>query len=90
MHLSLKIVCNKENEGGWGGGGGGVDVFEVPYITAKIIFAHCSQFHNCIPYTDKKSFNIQYSVSYCDFLFSKLRLLSAHFSRITTVKKKIQ
>ena len=39
-----------------GGGGGGVDVFEVPYITAKIIFAHCSQFHNCIPYTDKKSF----------------------------------
>ena len=41
--------------GGGGGGGFGVDVFEVPYITAKIIFTHCSQFHNCIPYTDKKS-----------------------------------
>ena len=39
-----------------GGGGGEFDVFEVPYFTAKIIFTHCSQFHNCIPYTDKKSF----------------------------------
>ena len=66
MHSSLKIVCNKEN------GGEGFDVFEVPYITAKIIFTHCSQFHNCIPYTD-----IQYSVSCCDFLFSKSCLLSA-------------
>ena len=67
MHSSLKIVCNKEN-------GGGV---VVPYITAKIIFTHCSQFHNCIPYTDKKNFYIQYSVSCCDSLFSKSRLLSA-------------
>ena len=49
MHSSLKIVCNKEN-------GGGDDVFEVPYITAKIISTHCSQLQNCIPYTDKKSF----------------------------------
>ena len=54
MHSSLKIVCNKENGGG--GGGGGFDVFEVPYINAKMIFTHCSQFHNCIPFTDKKSF----------------------------------
>ena len=54
MHSSLKIVCNKEN----GGVGGQFDVFEVPYITAKMIFTHCSQFHNCIPYTDKKSFTI--------------------------------
>ena len=45
-------------EGGGGGGGGQFDVFEVPYITAKMIFTHCSQFHNCIPYTDKKSFTI--------------------------------
>ena len=66
MHSSLKIVCNKENGGG-----------AVIYITAKIIFTHCSQFHNCIPYTDKKSFTFQYSVSCCDFLFSKSRLLSA-------------
>ena len=63
--------------GGGGGGGGGFDVFEVPYITAKIIFTHCSPFHNCIPYTDKKSFTFQYSVSCCNFLFSKSRLLSA-------------
>ena len=61
-------VCNKEN--GWGGGGG--DVFEDPYITAKMIFTHCSQFHNCNPYTDKRSFTLSW-----DFLFSKSRLLSA-------------
>ena len=42
-----KVVCNKEN-----GGGGQFDVFEVPYITAKMIFTHC------IPYTDKNSFSI--------------------------------
>ena len=46
----------------------GVDVFEDPYITAKMIFTHCSQFHNCIPYTDKKSFTFSW-----DFLFSKSR-----------------
>ena len=57
MHSSLKIVCNKKKwGGGGGGGGGGYDVFEVPYTTAKIIFTHCSQFQNCIPYTEKKSF----------------------------------
>ena len=39
---------------GVGGGGGEFDVFEVPYITAKMIFTHFSPFHNCIPYTDKK------------------------------------
>ena len=80
MHSSLKIVCNKENgEMGGGGGGGGGDLmfFEVPYITGKIIFTHCSKFHNCIPYTDKKSFTFQHSVSCCDFLFSKSLLLSA-------------
>ena len=46
-------------------GGGGVDVFEVPYIIAKIIFTHCSQFHNCIPYIDKKrsTFNTQSHVA---------------------------
>ena len=66
MHSSLIVVCNKEY--------GGVMFLK---FSAKIIFAHCSQFHNCIPYTDKESFYIQYSVSCCDFLFSKLRLLSA-------------
>ena len=40
-----------------------------------MIYTHCSQFHNCIPYTDKKEFYIQYSC--CDFLFSKSRLLSS-------------
>ena len=58
MHSSLKIVCNKEN-----GGGGVFDVFEVPYITAKMIFIHCSQFHSCIPYTDKKSFTFNTQVA---------------------------
>ena len=55
MHSSLKIVCNK----------GGFDVFEGLYITAKMMFTHCSQFHNCIPYTDKKSFtfNLQSHVT---------------------------
>ena len=57
MHSSLKFVYNKENGGGGGGGGVGVDVFEVPYITAKIMFTHCSQFHNCTPYTDKRVFH---------------------------------
>ena len=52
MLSSLKIVCNKEN----GGRGELFDVFEVHFITAKRIFTHCSQFHNCIPYTDKNSF----------------------------------
>ena len=63
MHSSLKIVCNKEN------GAGGSDVFEVPYITAKMIFTHCSQFHNCIPYTDKKSFTFNTHVA--TFFFQK-------------------
>ena len=72
MHSSLKIVLYAIKKMGGGGGGGGVDVFEDPYITAKMIFTHCSKFHNCIPYTDKKSFTFSW-----DFLFSKLRLLSA-------------
>ena len=44
------------------GGGGGFAVFDVPYITAKMIFTHCSQFHNCIPYTDKKGFTFNTSI----------------------------
>ena len=47
--------------------------FEVPYITAKMIFTHCSQFHNCVPYTDKKSFTFNTHVA---TFFSKPRLLS--------------
>ena len=69
-----KIVCNKENGGGGGGGGGGrwgVDVFA--YITAKIIFTHCSQFHNCIPYTDKKSFTFN-TQSHVATFFSQNRV----------------
>ena len=83
MHSSLKIVCNKEN-----GGRGGFDVFEVPYITAKITFTHCIQFHNCIPYTDKKSFTFN-TQSHVATFFSQTRvyftlLCRGHFSRITT------
>ena len=72
--------------GGWGGGGGGggVDVFEDPYITVKMIFTHCSQFHNCNPYTDKKSFTFSW-----DFLFSKSCLLPA-FSAGTFVCQTFQ
>ena len=51
----------------------GGDVFEVPYITAKIIFTHCSQFHNCIPYTDKKSFTYN-TQSHVATFFSKNRV----------------
>ena len=69
MHSSLKIVCNKEN----GEGRGGFEVFEVPYITAKIIFTHCSQFHNCIPYTDKKSFTFN-TQSHVATFFSQNRV----------------
>ena len=55
MHSSLKIVLFAIKKmgvglmflkilgGGGGGGGLGVDVFEDPYITAKMIFTHCSQ-----------------------------------------------
>ena len=68
MHSSLKIVCNKEN-----GRGGGFDVFEVPYITAKIIFIHCSQFHNYIPYTDNKSFTSN-TLSHVATFFSQNRV----------------
>ena len=57
--------------------GGGVDVFEVPYITAKIIFTHCIQFHNSIPYTDKKSFTFNTQSHVATILFSKSCLLSA-------------
>ena len=60
MHLSLKIVLYAKKK--IGGVGGGVDVFEDPYITAKMIFTHCSQFHNCIPYTDKKSFTFSWDL----------------------------
>ena len=71
-----------------GGGGGGFDVFEVPYITAKITFTHCIQFHNCIPYTDKKSFTFN-TQSHVATFFSQTRvyftlLCRGHFSRITT------
>ena len=72
MHSSFK---NAFGGGGGGGGGGGVDVFEVfevPYITAKIIFTHCSQFHNCIPYTDKKSFTFN-TQSHVATFFSQIR-----------------
>ena len=51
-------------------GGGGYDVFEVPYTTAKIIFTHCSQFHNCIPYTDKKRFTFNTRLSFLKIAFS--------------------
>ena len=73
---------------------GGGRCFEVPYITAKIIFTHCSQFHNCIPYTDKKSFTFN-TQSHVATFFSQNRvyfrfLCRRHFSRTTTVKKKIQ
>ena len=51
-------------------GGGGFDVFEVPYITAKIIFTHCSQFHNYIPYTDNKSFTFN-TLSHVATFFSQ-------------------
>ena len=44
-------------------GGGEFNVFEVPYITAKMISTHCSQFHNFIPYTDKKSFTFNTHVA---------------------------
>ena len=78
-----------------GGGGGGFDFFEVPYITAKIIFTHCNQFRNCIPYTDKKSFTFITQSHVATFLFSKIAFTfrifcRRNFSRITTVKKKIQ
>ena len=53
-----------------GEGGGGVDVFEVAYITAKIIFTNCSQFHSCIPSTDKKSFTFN-TQSHVAIYFSK-------------------
>ena len=87
--LVLKIVCNKEY-----GGGGGYDVFEVPYITAKIVFTHCSQFHYYIQYTDKKSFTFN-TQSHVATFFSQNRVYfllfcRIHFSIITTVKKKIQ
>ena len=80
--------------GGGGGGGGRYDVFEVPYTTAKIIFTHCSQFQKCIPYTDKKSFTFN-TQSHVATFFIQNRVyfplfLRRHFSRITTVKKKIQ
>ena len=45
MHSSLKIVLYAIKKIGGVGGGGGVDVFEDPYITAKMIFTQCSQFH---------------------------------------------
>ena len=71
MHLSLKNA--------WGVGG--VDVFEVLYITAtcKIIFTHCSQFHNCIPYTDKKSFTFN-TQSHVATFFSLNRVYFPLFS----------
>ena len=53
-----------------GGGGGGFDVFEVLHITAKLIFSLSSQFHNCIPYTVKKSFTF-YTQSHVATYFSQ-------------------
>ena len=63
--LVLKIVCNKEN-GEWGGN---LMFFENPYITAKMIFTHCSQFHN-IPYTDKKSSILMLRLSFLKITFT--------------------
>ena len=60
------LVLKKCIGGGGGGGGGGG--FEVPYITA-----HCSQFHNCIPYTDKKSFTFN-TQSHVATFFSQIRV----------------
>ena len=51
----------------------GFDVFEVPYITAEVLFTHCSQFHNCIPYTDKKSFTFN-TQSHVATFFSQNRV----------------
>ena len=72
MHSSLKVVCSKEN----GGGGGGGDLMFLKFfisVTAKIIFTHCSLFHNCIPYTDKKSFTFN-TQSHVATFFSQNRV----------------
>ena len=69
-----------------GGGGGGYDVFEVPYTTAKIIFTFCSQFHNCIPYTDKKSLHsilsLMLQLSFLKIAFTFRFFCKRYFSRI--------
>ena len=54
-------------------------MFEIPYITAKIIFTHCSQFHNCTPYTDKKSFTFN-TQSHVATFFSQNRVYFPLFS----------
>ena len=67
----------QQRKWGGGGGGGGFDVFEVPYITAKITVTYCGQFHICISYTDKKSFTFNTQSHVATFFSQKSRLLSA-------------
>ena len=43
-----------------------------------MIFAHCSQFHNCIPYTDKKSFTFN-TQSHVATFFSQIPLFCRNF-----------
>ena len=67
MHSSSKIVCNKENGG---------DLMFLKFlisVTAKIIFTHYSQFHNCNTYTDKKSFTFN-TQSHVATFFSQNRV----------------
>ena len=75
------------------GGGGGADLMFLKFlITAQIIITNCSQFHNCIPYTDQNSFTFN-TQSHVATFFSQNCVyfplfLQRYFSRITTVKKK--
>ena len=70
MHSSLKIVCNKENEGGG----------SLMFLKFLISLLKCSQFHNCIPYTDKKSFTFN-TQSHVGTFFSQSRIFFPIFCR---------
>ena len=43
-----------------------------------MIFTHCSQFHSCIPYTDKKSFTCTFKTHVATF-FSQNHVYSPFF-----------